>query len=550
MTTNNKSSYFNSLGEMVDANNDVIEEIKENVKCDGIRLKKYPKLKSQIQKKDDYNNNTLIEYLTSKRLDKDSMVEYVFSNLPKIMAIINDSGHKYYVITDKKDYQNEDIDNYSYPYYFFKGGNGSKAGIETRKMYKLKDMIQDYGGVFIYDYSVFNPTLTNSREEVYNTFMISKYHYVDYNPNIDTSTFFNYVSEIVCDNDTDNYEDLLNWISFVIQKRKTSGVMPILKGKSGDGKSMLYQTMELLIGKKYCKTFNHPSEVLGHFNHHLKEILLISIEELGVMNSKDQNLLKDFITNSSNKAITGKGKDTEFYDLYYNIMATTNEEKTVDCDTDTRRQIFLEVNQKYIQEGGTTKFTKEEEDRNQISLDYWTKYTKTVLVDDDILGQIYHFFKTRDISNVNIRKLVNTKMRQNLVKKQEDKRNCEFLSQLSKGHFISLIQQNTIDYKEKDTKYKKRGISLDILYEAYKNHQEKSGVAKNYIPHIATFKTDLERKLNITPSLGKPIKSLKKDVMTYYDLSFILLEHKDDEEKEEKEEKENIDGDGLNDLQF
>jgi len=233
---------------------------------------------------------------------------------------------------------------------------------------------------------IFNPTNDIINENVNNTFIISKYHNVEYNPNIDTSLFFNYVKEILCDDCTETYEDLLNWISFVIQKRKSCGVMPILKGKSGDGKSMLYKVMELLIGKRYCKKFNHPSDVLGHFNNHIKEILLISIEELGVMTEKDQNLLKDFITNCSAKALFDT--DTEFYDLYYNIIATTNYEKTIDCDT--RSHMFLEVNQKYRQEEG-----------EEVSIDYWKNFTNTVLVDDDILGQIYHFFKTRDI---NIRK--------------------------------------------------------------------------------------------------------------------------------------------------
>jgi len=543
-----KITYMNTIGEFVNEDGEVINKVQEESDLENlhIKLKIYDEITSQIVDKDIFNNNDIIKFIKKNRLNKYDMIDYVLKTLWRVMAIVNKSGKKYNVITDLNDYENEDIENYTYPFFYY-----NKHRIETLGEEKLKDMIMGHCGIHIYHRSIFNPTNDVIGHNVYNTFIISKYHYVDYNKNIDTSLFFNYVKEILCDDCNETYEDLLNWISFVIQQRKSCGVMPILQGKNGDGKSMLYKVMELLIGKRYCKTFSSLSDVLGHFNNHIKEILLISIEELGVVNHQDEGLLKDFITNSSNKAITEKGKDTKFYDLYYNIMATTNCEKTVNCDTDTRRQMFLKVNQRYIQQAGSKKLSNDEEVANKISLEFWKKFTDTLLNDknnDGILGQIYYFFKTRDISNVNIRKISNTKYRQIQVKKQEDKQDCNFYNQLKAGHFVSLIEQNTTDYKEKDTKNKKRGVCLDILYEEYHSYQEKSGFQKSYIQTKSTFKNELEENLNITPSLGKPIKSLKKDVMTYYDLSFILLEHKDDEEKEEKE---NSDSDGdINDLQF
>jgi hypothetical protein len=69
----------------------------------------------KIEKWQKFNNNDIINFIRNKRLDKDSMIEYVNANIFRIMIIVN----KKYVMTDLNNYIYENISNYTYPYFYY-----------------------------------------------------------------------------------------------------------------------------------------------------------------------------------------------------------------------------------------------------------------------------------------------------------------------------------------------------------------------------------------------------------------------------------------------
>jgi hypothetical protein len=127
--------------------------------------------------------------------------------------------------------------------------------------------------------------------------------------------FLNYIKEIICSNNEENYKYLITLVAQMFQfPNKKPGVAVVIRGEEGVGKSFFVEKLGYLMGPYYFKTSN-PSYVFGDHNGQLKDKLLLHLEEaIWAGSNKDESLLKDLIT----------GLTIEINDKYVPVYSVPN----------------------------------------------------------------------------------------------------------------------------------------------------------------------------------------------------------------------------------
>jgi putative DNA primase/helicase len=91
--------------------------------------------------------------------------------------------------------------------------------------------------------------------------------------------FLDYMKNIICSGDEDNYAYLVALIAQMFQEPgKKPGVAVALRGDEGVGKSFFIEKLGELMGNYYFKTSN-PAYIFGDHNGQLKNKLLMHLEE-------------------------------------------------------------------------------------------------------------------------------------------------------------------------------------------------------------------------------------------------------------------------------
>jgi hypothetical protein len=70
-----------------------------------------------------------------------------------------------------------------------------------------------------------------------------------------------------------------NWVSYILQNKKKTGVGLVLMSQHGAGKSLFFEALGEIFGPNHCCTISKPEELLGTFNSHLAFKLLVTSEE-------------------------------------------------------------------------------------------------------------------------------------------------------------------------------------------------------------------------------------------------------------------------------
>lgn len=148
---------------------------------------------------------------------------------------------------------------------------------------------------------------------------------------------------VICDGDPANFEFLWKWMARLVQKpHKLGEIAPILLGGQGTGKNTFVDALGKILGGHYLPLDN-ISQLLGKFNFHLKNAVLIhGNEALWGGNRKDIGTLKSIIT-EKDKIIEGKGKDVIVVPNFTHLILSSNEDWPVHMDRDDRRFFVLKV---------------------------------------------------------------------------------------------------------------------------------------------------------------------------------------------------------------
>jgi hypothetical protein len=193
--------------------------------------------------------------------------------------------------------------------------------------------------------------------------------------------YWNFVKEVLCGDNDEILTYIQNWCAHVFQKpSEKTEIALILRGNEGIGKNTFSGPLGAILGKHFG-SYNNMDNILGRFNSHLIDKVLVLADEATWGGAKQQDgIFKDLITGKS-RNIEYKGKDQITVDNYTNLIVNSNNAWCVAAGLTDRRLVFLNVSDKYI--GNTV---------------YWKKIYAFIR-STAFLESLLHFLKTRDISN-------------------------------------------------------------------------------------------------------------------------------------------------------
>ena len=203
--------------------------------------------------------------------------------------------------------------------------------------------------------------------------------------------FLRHLRRIICCGNRYHYRYLLAWLADLVQRPdRKQGVALVMRGEQGTGKSKLAENMAMIFGGHAFKA-SKAHQIVGHFNSHLLDKILIVAEESFFAGSNaDNGTLKDLVTSPS---ITIEPKGLKAFEApsHHRVMMLTNKEWAVPATNHERRFFVLDVS----------------EDRMQ-DFDYFAAIDDE-MIDSDGRAAFLRVLLNIDLSGINLRKIPQTK---------------------------------------------------------------------------------------------------------------------------------------------
>ena len=247
--------------------------------------------------------------------------------------------------------------------------------------------------------TVFVPDITYSNPDHFNTFMgfdnTKLLEGKDWN-NEGLNIFREHVA-LLCDNIGINIKYFEDWLADLFQNPATNPeICIVINSMKGVGKDLLYKYISAILGSDFTyETEDVENDVFGAYNSILRNKVLLKIDEMSGANGfKYKERLKSSITS---KLITIKEKHIKSttQENFLRWMIFSNNDNPIEVTKDNRRFWVVKSGHK-----------KEPE--------YYDKLFKN-MKDKTILHSIYSYYKTRDISKVDLRKFPVTEKMKNMA---------------------------------------------------------------------------------------------------------------------------------------
>lgn len=212
--------------------------------------------------------------------------------------------------------------------------------------------------------------------------------------------FKDHLLDNVCSGDKGLFNWLLDWMAHIFQRpREKPGVAVVLLGKKGAGKSIVGETLGMLVGRSHYFVASHHDQLLGKHNAALAKALLIQAEEaFFVHDPKTRGLLKDFITRRT-RTVEPKFVDAYLVEACDRLIMTSNEEAVVPADRGERRFTVFNVDGARardtayfgalvgeLENGGYERLLYELQRRDLHDFDCRTAYETEALAEQKLLG--------------------------------------------------------------------------------------------------------------------------------------------------------------------
>ena len=159
----------------------------------------------------------------------------------------------------------------------------------------------------------------------------------------DCELFLTHIRDNVCGGRADLYEYVVGWLATLVQHPARPGhVALVLRGQRGTGKSFFATQVGRLLGRHFLHV-SDPSHLVGNFNSHLRDTLLLFADEaFGAGDKRHESKLKALITEQT-LAIEAKGVDVEQAPNYIHLIMASNDQWVVPAGHDERRYAVLDL---------------------------------------------------------------------------------------------------------------------------------------------------------------------------------------------------------------
>ena len=286
------------------------------------------------------------------------------------------------------------------------------------KMYKYMKSVRLWTTKFeknkkktVYLYDIFNKyesmltvrgvSFNSDDKRVFSVFQGFKWKVLDrYNWDV-IAPYMNLIKEVICDNNDETYEYILNWISVIVQKPgfKTE-VALVLKGLQGIGKGTFTDILCELFNGYSSPNVTDITELTGTFNSVVENKMLIILNELkncGEERGANWNALKSIITENEIR-INEKNMARRDGENVANFIFVTNNAFPVKIENGDRRYLVLRANGKY--KGDYSYFEN----------------LHSLLKNDNFFDNLLTFFMKRNIVNFNVRQIPMTDAKEDIIK--------------------------------------------------------------------------------------------------------------------------------------
>lgn len=257
-----------------------------------------------------------------------------------------------------------------------------------------------------------------------------------------------HIENVICSSNKINYNYFIGWLAHMIQKPwEKPGVAVVLRSEGrGTGKSTVDDVFLKKVLGRASLTTNKSSHILGNFNSHMADKILMVLEEAVFAGNPEAGaILNDLITRDRT-SIERKHMDIIEVKSCMRIMTMTNSEWAVPVVKDERRYFVLDVSE------------IKKQDRKYFG----------ALRDDMKNGgveQLLAYLQNYDISDFDVRAVPFTDALKGQVS----------LSLSTENKFILDVLTDGVvgDYNVFDG-----GVPTQDIYTEYQNYQSKTGYGK------------------------------------------------------------------------
>jgi hypothetical protein len=159
----------------------------------------------------------------------------------------------------------------------------------------------------------------------------------------DCSLFLDHIKSNICDGNETLYNWLLDWMADAVQMpyRKNWTAILLQSTQEGTGKGFFATHFGKLFGYHY-RAFNKPGQLLGKFNSHLEDKLILFLDEGSLLEKYAYDFAKSLITEPTLN-IEPKGRSIREIQSYHRLIVASNDEEVLRASTTDRRWCVLEV---------------------------------------------------------------------------------------------------------------------------------------------------------------------------------------------------------------
>lgn len=163
------------------------------------------------------------------------------------------------------------------------------------------------------------------------------------------NTLVNYFRHLSGCNKTDNYmeffEYILKWVAWIFRHRQKIGIVLMLIGDAGSGKTLFFQFLKSLFNNMYCTLITNDEFFNSKFNSDIEDKIICYLDEFEIKTKGDLRTFKQKIQRSSDTKISRKFENSKTIDTYENYIASANEINQY-IDYSDRRTCIIETNDK------------------------------------------------------------------------------------------------------------------------------------------------------------------------------------------------------------
>ena len=167
----------------------------------------------------------------------------------------------------------------------------------------------------------------------------------------DWSLFRELIFDVIAGGKQSIYEWVVAWLARIVQDPggQRPGTAIVLRGKQGTGKGVFANTFGQILGRHFLQ-IAQASQITGRFNHHLKDAVLVFVDEgFWAGDKQGEGAIKNMITEPF-ITLEQKGKDLIRVPNHVNLVMASNNDWVIPAGLEERRFFVLDVSDKHQQD--------------------------------------------------------------------------------------------------------------------------------------------------------------------------------------------------------